>query len=225
MRERLGYEKELLGFYVTGHPADEYEPALQYFRTSYIGEFKELEQDQILRLAGVIVQKEVRVSKEGKPYARLQLEDLTGSTEVMVFSNAYLKMGTLLEEGQPFVATGRVDKSQEEMVRFKTMGLAPLAESFSKVVLGMTIEAESTTLLDQLKVIIEKHKGKKPLQLELPSKGKRVTLDLGTKFYCDGSWDFYHAAMQLSGIKNIRIDVKELSDEPYKPRKFPTSKE
>jgi DNA polymerase-3 subunit alpha len=86
LRERLGYEKELLGFYITGHPLDEYATDLGAFQLHSIAQLKEIPGEVDTRLCGIISKFEVRLSQKDKtPWAKAVLEDLTGSMEFLVF--------------------------------------------------------------------------------------------------------------------------------------------
>jgi DNA polymerase-3 subunit alpha len=100
-REYLAQEKELLGFYVTGHPLDEYRRVLEKGGYAPIGGLDQMKPaKKPERFAGMIGEVAVKYTKrEGKPFAVLLLEDFTGSTEVMVWNETYQKCGQLLVKG------------------------------------------------------------------------------------------------------------------------------
>ncbi|MDR1305307.1 MAG: DNA polymerase III subunit alpha [Verrucomicrobiales bacterium] len=111
LRQRLEGEKELLGFYITGHPIDEYEADLRAFRTAALDELGELAPGQGVRVAGLVSRKDVLVAKKsGKPYARLQLEDRLGSVEVTVFNEQYEQYGNEITLGEPLIVSGTIDE-------------------------------------------------------------------------------------------------------------------
>ncbi len=85
--DRLVHEKELLGFYVTGHPLDKYRAILSSDKYTKIGLIQEIElEDPRARypIAGMVRSLESRMTKAGKPFGILTIEDLTGSTEVLL---------------------------------------------------------------------------------------------------------------------------------------------
>ena len=83
--EMLAYEKELLGFYVTGHPLSEYAEILQRYELGSSGKLAQLQDGQMARVGGIISKIVPKTTKQGKPMAILTLEDLDGSVEVLVF--------------------------------------------------------------------------------------------------------------------------------------------
>ena len=91
--DRLAHEKELLGFYVTGHPLDKFRGVLDSDKYNRIGLIDEIElEDSRARypIAGMIRSIESRSTKAGKAFGILTIEDFTGSCEVMLWSESYL---------------------------------------------------------------------------------------------------------------------------------------
>ncbi len=106
---QLENEKELLGFYVTGHPLDEYRESLKYFQQIY-----SLNQDppliregSFVHLAGLVSQYETRITKKGDSMAILTLEDFTGKINVVVFPTAYRESLQLLRQDAVITVEGR----------------------------------------------------------------------------------------------------------------------
>jgi DNA polymerase-3 subunit alpha len=115
LRERLGYEKELLGFYITGHPLDDYAQDLAAFQLHTVAQLKEIPEELDTRLCGLITKVEVRVTKEDKkPWARVTFEDQTGSLEVLVFSDNYAALPRPLNVGDLLVISGRTDRRDDQ---------------------------------------------------------------------------------------------------------------
>jgi DNA polymerase-3 subunit alpha len=112
--EKLAFEKELLGFYVTGHPLDDYRPALESGKYVPIASLDQEEDKSTVVVAGALTSVERKATKkEGKPFAVVILEDLTGSLELMIWSDAYAKAAPLLEVGNVVTVTGRLDLREE----------------------------------------------------------------------------------------------------------------
>jgi DNA polymerase III subunit alpha len=91
--DRLAHEKELLGFYVTGHPLDKYRGILDSDKYNRIGLIDEIELNnprERYPIAGMIRSVESRMTKAGKPFGILTLEDFTGSCEVMLWSESFV---------------------------------------------------------------------------------------------------------------------------------------
>jgi DNA polymerase III subunit alpha len=112
--EKLAYEKELLGFYVTGHPLDEYRPELESGKYVAINALNEAEDKSTVTVAGALIGVEKKFTKkDSKPFAIATLEDLTGSIEVMVWNETFLKSSRFLEAGKVVAIAARVDKREE----------------------------------------------------------------------------------------------------------------
>jgi len=115
LRERLGYEKELLGFYITGHPLDDYLLDLAAFQIHTIAQLKEIPDEIDTRLCGLITKVDIRTTKEAKkPWARVVFEDQTGSMEVLVFPDTYSALPRPLNVGEVVVVSGSLSRRDEQ---------------------------------------------------------------------------------------------------------------
>ncbi len=114
--EKLGYEKELLGFYVSGHPLDAYRPLFENEKFRPLISLGELEDRASFHAIGMFVSVEKKFSKkDSRPFAVVVLEDLTHSLEAMVWSEAFEKHSALLEARKVVQVRGKVDKRGEEL--------------------------------------------------------------------------------------------------------------
>ena len=96
--EKLSYEKELLGFYVSGHPLDAYVELFAAKNYRSIASLSDLDDRASFKIAGAIVSVEKKFTrKEGKPFAVVWLEDLTTVLEVVVWNEVYLKVSDALD--------------------------------------------------------------------------------------------------------------------------------
>ena len=112
--EKLSYEKELLGFYVTGHPLDAFAEFLATRNYQTIASLVELADRAPFKLAGAIVQIEKKFTKrEGKPFAVVWLEDLTGTLEVVLWNEVYNEVALILTLGRVAVLKGTIEKRDE----------------------------------------------------------------------------------------------------------------
>jgi DNA polymerase-3 subunit alpha len=115
LRERLGYEKELLGFYITGHPLDDYTQDLAAFQVNTVAQVKEMPGEFDTRLCGIISKVEVRLSQKDKtPWAKAVLEDLTGSIEFLVFQPLYGELSRPLNVGDVVVVSGALSRRDDQ---------------------------------------------------------------------------------------------------------------
>src|SRR5205807_559681 len=108
--EKLSYEKELLGFYVSGHPLDAYASLFAAKNYQPISSLGELEDRSPFNVAGAIVQVEKKFTrKEGKPFAVVWMEDRSGTLEVVVWNDVYVTVSEILVPGRVVEIRGTID--------------------------------------------------------------------------------------------------------------------
>src|SRR6266404_4376212 len=114
--EQMSYEKELLGFYVTGHPLDAYVDLVARGNYQTIESLRALPDRSQFKIVGAIVQIERKFTrKEGKPFAVLWLEDLTGTIEVVVWNEAYAPVAEALVASRVIAVKGTIDRRDESL--------------------------------------------------------------------------------------------------------------
>ena len=119
---RLAFEKEVLGIYVSGHPLEEYQSILQRYATNTTNDFSLDEetgtvnvQDQTTAIVGgMIADKTIKYTKNDKVMAFLNVEDMVGNVEVVVFPKDYEKYAALLTEDAKVFIKGRVSVEEEK---------------------------------------------------------------------------------------------------------------
>ena len=119
---KLGFEKEVLGIYLTGHPLEEYEERwrknISAVTTDLVldeetNEVK-VKDNQKVTVGGMITEKTIKYTKNNKVMAFLTLEDLVGTVEVIVFPNSYEKYSSLLNEDEKVFITGRANVEEDK---------------------------------------------------------------------------------------------------------------
>src|SRR5205809_301988 len=108
--EKLSYEKELLGFYVSGHPLNAYADVFASKNYQPISSLGELDDRSQFRIGGAIVQVEKKFTRrEGKPFAVVWVEDRTGTLEVVVWNDVYVVVSEILVPGRVVEVRGTID--------------------------------------------------------------------------------------------------------------------
>jgi DNA polymerase-3 subunit alpha len=129
--EKLSYEKELLGFYVSGHPLDAYAGLLSAKNYRSISSLGELVDRAQFRIAGAIVAIEKKFTKkDGKPFAVVWVEDLVDALEVVVWNDLYVKISDVLVPGRVVELKATLDR-RDEMLRATAVEIKPLATAKS----------------------------------------------------------------------------------------------
>ncbi|MBV9672524.1 MAG: DNA polymerase III subunit alpha, partial [Verrucomicrobia bacterium] len=115
LAEKLGFEKELLGFYVTGHPLDAYRDLIEKGRYLPIELLSGKDDKATVSITGFIASVDKKFTrKDGKPFAIAIVEDFTGAAEVVIWGDVFTNFGKELEKGKIVAVSGRLEKRGEE---------------------------------------------------------------------------------------------------------------
>ena len=134
--DRLQMEKETTGVYISGHPLDEYAEPLSAlkFNSQVLAELNEGDPAEMMRydqrpvtMGGLIASKRMKATKSGGMMAFLQLEDLYGTTEVLVFPKVYDRYGQDLIEESAVLIAGKLSMREDEPPKLLMDRVAPLA--------------------------------------------------------------------------------------------------
>ena len=167
----LSYEKDVLGFYITGHPLTHYGKQLNRLVSHTISQLDdELDFNSEIKVAGIISSvKQLRTKKEER-MATLQLEDLSGRIEVVVFPDSYQKNYEYLRADQLVWIKGKF-LGEGESRRIHLLQIMPLGEAFQKqakrVVLRIFLPGIEETVFEELKTILNEYRGQCPVIFEL----------------------------------------------------------
>jgi len=114
-RQLLAFEKEALGFYISGHPLTRYEPILEKFTNVDAVSIKEMADGSMVRIGGIVAQTKTIKTKKGDPMAFVTVEDMHGSIEAVVFSRVFAAAAELLFEDNPILVQGRIQKDEQSV--------------------------------------------------------------------------------------------------------------
>ncbi len=159
---KLRFEKEMLGFYITGHPLAKYEMELQRLGTANTESLAELPDAKEVSLCGIITGVKNTLTKKGDKMAYLIIEDLHGTVEVIVFPELYKSSNHLFAADAPLFITGNMDKG-EKGIKIKATRITTISgvknRPLSKINLRINHTALTQNELKQLKEILLKHQG------------------------------------------------------------------
>ncbi len=167
----LSYEKDALGFYITGHPLAQFGKKLKRLTSHDIGEVDEnADFNSEIRFAGIIASIKPLKTKKDERMATFMLEDLTGRIEVVVFPDFFQKFYEHLREDLMVLVKGKF-LGEGEGRRIHLSQITPLAEAFEKhakrVVLKIFLPGLEDTIFTELKTILDKHHGGCPVLFDL----------------------------------------------------------
>jgi DNA polymerase-3 subunit alpha len=123
------YEKNAFGFYFSSHPLEEFRLELEALKCLPLDALADKGKDDVLRVAGVVTGRKLKKDKRGNEYAVMQLEDLTGSIEVMVFSSTFEEGRKLIKEDELLLVTGKLRSRSESQSSLWADSLLALKDS------------------------------------------------------------------------------------------------
>ena len=125
-REKLQGEKEMLGFYVTGHPLDDYGDKIRELATHDTGNLEGLEKGTEVALCGVLTGIQRKRNREQKPWAALQIEDRTGAVDGMVFAASFERLASQIVEDKAVLVKGLVLPEENAPPKISVQDIIPL---------------------------------------------------------------------------------------------------
>ena len=114
-KQLLAFEKESLGFYITGHPLNRFNEIIDKYATADALTLKEMPDNSAARLAGIIRNTKVITTKRGDLMAFVTLEDMNGSFEMTVFPNLYATTSHLLDVDTAILVDGQIQKDEKNI--------------------------------------------------------------------------------------------------------------
>lgn len=179
--DRLNEEFNAVGFYISGHPLDDYAKAM---KQTGVVTYAELLQktSSAERVAGTVAARQDRRSKQGNPFAFVTLSDPTGRFEVVVFSEALNSFRELLEPGRSVVIGVEIDREGDD-VRLRAQSVRPVDEVAATAADGLKIFLDTPEPLESVKSRLpDKGRGVVSLVL-LAGKGREVEVELKERFH------------------------------------------
>jgi DNA polymerase III subunit alpha len=175
----LAFEKESVGFYITGHPLAAFQADIKRYASHTTETLEGVPDGKEITICGIIAGIKPKVTKKGDKMAILNLEDLTGTIEVVVFPDLYVTANHMLLTDTPLIVAGQYETS-EQGSKIKATRLHLLADVKKRGTTRMDIHLSATGLTqgDLLKVkdILLRFKGDIPVFLRLQNPSRRDSL-------------------------------------------------
>jgi DNA polymerase-3 subunit alpha len=168
--ERLAFEKESLGFFITGHPLERYQQELTQWATATTGRLAELAEREVT-VGGIIAALRLIKTKKGDRMASFVLEDLEGGAECLVFPETYKKVAGRLAEDQVVLVKGKSEVVEEAKCRLLVSEVLPLEQAklaeARYVTIRVPVEQWDRAKGERLRDILGAHRGECPVTLEM----------------------------------------------------------
>lgn len=190
-QQRLNFEKESLGFYITGHPLEQYRGEMEKYVTTDLSRLGELSDGALVKVAGIVQSVKEINTKKGDRMAFISLEDLHGGTEVIVFSEVFKECSSIIMSSGPLLVEGTLDTAGEKP-KVKAQKIFDLEDYRKKVTNVVQIDLSTVGLsiedLDSLKEVLGRHEGecRVKLKLTIPTRAEAY-IKLGDEYRISSS--------------------------------------
>ncbi|MBL6280199.1 DNA polymerase III subunit alpha [Micromonospora fiedleri] len=184
-RDKLAFEREMLGLYVSDHPLFGLEHILGASADCTISALSEegtVPDGAVVTLAGILSGVQRRVTKQGRAWASATLEDLAGGVETLFFPNTYEVIGQYIAEDAIVVVKGRVDRRDDiPRIMAMDMSLPDISTSTTNKAVTLTIPVTRCTppLVERLKETLVLHPGDAEVHVKLLNGSRTTLLRLG----------------------------------------------
>jgi len=168
--EMLAAEKELIGFYISGHPLARYEWELDKFSLKRMKDIQQLAAGERTRLGGMIVEtRKLFTKKDQKPMATFRIEGLEGSINAIIFPGPFEEYGHLVTEDATVMLGGIMMQEDSGDLKFQVMEIFPLDQTASlfcdRVSLHLPEMGVNEQMMASLKEAVTEFRGSTPLNL------------------------------------------------------------
>lgn len=189
--EKLHFEKEVVGVYISGHPLDNFKFEMDAFCNTPLSQLAELEgnEGRETKVGGIVASVEHRMTKTGKPFGKLILEDYSGRFEFMMWSEDYLKYKSFLMPGLFLFVEGNILRKSwgDQSLEFKIRNIDLLNELGLKRTKGLQLKMDtsaiSSELITQIENLCNEYSGDCPLFLRLQDNQENINLELLSRKY------------------------------------------
>ncbi len=182
-REQLAREKEVLGFYVSGHPLREYQDEITAFTNAQAATLASAKGQDEVAIAGIVIGSRRILDKKGGMMAFVTLEDFSGTTEVLFFSRTFEQTKEYLGPEMALFVRGKLSARDDEAPKLVANDAFPLAEARSRLARGLRVdlepaEAECDDVLAKIDAALAEYPGQCPVLVRVgtPAAGEVVEM-------------------------------------------------
>ncbi|MBI3355225.1 MAG: DNA polymerase III subunit alpha [Nitrospirae bacterium] len=172
--QRLKYERELTGFYITAHPLTRYEATLNALSTAITVGLTELSDGKEVKICGIIATVKPMLTKKGDRMAYVTLEDLRGTVEVIVFPDLFKTAGELIAPERLVRITGTIDRG-DKGTKIRGSKIEPLSDAQTQSIKGIRIclidRPEVCDQLPRLLEVFQRHPGSTTISMSFQTDG------------------------------------------------------
>jgi DNA polymerase III subunit alpha len=226
-QELLQNEKDLLGFYVSGHPLGRYSDLIKTYSTHSVLDMLQISNSRYVKTGGIISGLQLKNTKRGDRFAIFNLEDLDSNIECLVFPKAYENVKSLIEENRPVFIVGTVNRraddenSTNKLITEDLVDVEKVYELYTKEIHIKLHEASNNTeTLNKIKNELKEHPGEALTILCITcTSGEIAYIESGEEFNVRVTEDLIHKLKNIVGEDAIRLKA-DLSVPQFKEKRY-----
>ncbi|MBL8014188.1 MAG: DNA polymerase III subunit alpha, partial [Candidatus Omnitrophica bacterium] len=205
----LAYEKELLGFYLSGHPLDRYKHEIEEFSDCTTKSIKKVIDGQEVKIVAILKAVKLTTTKKtGERMAILRFEDIQGELEAVVFPSSYVNVVNYLKEGLVVIVKGKASL-KDDVPKLIVSDIKGIDEVYKLIrAINVDVSEFGVENLDKIKFKLARFPGKIPVYLQLDTKNyKSVQIMVGRELFVSPSEVLIDEIKGLVGEKHFRVVI------------------
>ena len=198
--ELLKLEKEVLGLYVSDHPLSAIRDQLRRKSDSTVGELERRRDGEVVTIGGIVSSLRHMTTKRGDAMVFLQMEDITGGIETVVFNTLYEKARELCVTDRILIVKARIDRKEGE-TKLVALELLPFEAVAEKREVRLKIDATTARAgtIKELAALIRDFPGESPVYADLMTSNGRKTYAFGPQYKVQPAPDFFAEVKMIFG--------------------------
>jgi DNA polymerase III subunit alpha len=210
--DQLKYEKEYLGVYISGHPLDNFKFELDTFCNTQIAALNDPDsmEGKEFKVGGIVASVEHKLTKTGKPFGKLAIEDYSGKVEFTLWSEDYMRLKSFLMPSLFLFIEGNVIRKSwgDNSLELKIKSIDLLNELGVKRTKGLQLKVDlamlSVDLIKEIEKVCKEYAGSTPLYFGLRDEGENIGLEmLSRKFRVKAVNDM---VKQMRKIPDLKVE-------------------
>jgi DNA polymerase-3 subunit alpha len=187
LMDKLNREKEVIGFYLSGHPLDTYKLEIKSFTTCGLVDLERFQNGKEIRIAGIVTKMREGMTKRGNRYATFSIEDFSGVTELALFGEDYAKFRNYIEVNNMLYIGAKYQArfGDTDQLELKVHDIKFLAEAFEKLAKRLSVEIPldrvDGNFIEGLYELLAVHKGKVSVDFNVVDPSTQIRLPMSSR--------------------------------------------
>ena len=215
LNEKLQHEKELLGFYVSGHPMNPFKQLAGAVDTFTGEEWRLMENREAFRVCGVITSVTRKISRrDNRPWCMMTVATTKDTYSLHAFANSYAEFGPAIEDGKRVIVEGQVMRRPDDDVQLAINSVKPLENSLSELIKAVTFiidnNGESSDFVRLLRQELEQQMGKTVVRVGvLLDENQYVLADLASSLEWTINKDQFNKLSKHPAVRDIKLEAPQ----------------